>query len=900
MRWLMRLFRRERLERELESELRFHLEQQTRDLAATGIATDEARRLALASFGGLEPVKEAARDARGTRWLEDLGRDVHYSFRTMRRAKGLTAAVIVSLALGIGANGAIFSVIQALILRALPIANPDEVFFLNRTGFDEPNLLFSHPMLIRFKREMRHVGFAAMSSTASLQITTGQNVELTAGQLVSGDWFGLLGVGATVGRVLAPSDDEKLGGGAVAVLSHGAWTRFFARDPSVIGRTLRINGQPMTLVGVAAEGFAGLMVGQTVDVWAPLSIQHELRYYGNASNTNGDLARPWVSQDEVQWLTVIARAPLATRAAVLARMDTVYRQDLEERSASIADPVAREQAMREHIGLLSGARGLSSLRDTMSPALLVLMGAVGLLLVVACANLANLLLARSASRASEFAVRLSLGAARGRLVRQLITESVMPAGLGGVLGLVVAYWSGRALLRLASSTSRPIPLDLPLDWTFAAFGLGLSILTGLLFGLVPALRLSRVNVSSDLRSARRVIGAERARRFPASSLLVAAQVGLSLTLLIGAGLFVRTFQNLVATDLGFDREQVLSARFNPRLAGIDPPSLPRLYERLLTQARAIAGTRAAALATWGPVTGSNRTGCCIQIDGRPNQLGTAAAVREDFITEEYFDVLGAPIIRGRAFGTQDGPDAAQVAIVNAAFARKFFGDADPIGHAIGYGDPSNTIIGVVPDAKVDGPRGPEPAMVYYSLRQYPQAYGNNVYVRMANANESAREALRRAVTAADPNLAVREVVSLAELNERLMSRERLVSRLTGVFGLLAVAVACLGLYGTVSYSVSRRTNEIGIRLALGASQPMVRWMILRETLFLVLLGLLTGVALALPTMSLVGSLLYGLSPRDPSTIAFSMGLLLAIGFLAGAIPAWRASRVEPTAALRAD
>lgn len=698
MRWLTRLFRRERLERELESELHFHVEQQTRDLIAEGVDAAEARRLALASFGGLEPMKEAARDARGTRWFEDLARDVHYSFRTMRRAKGLTAAVIVSLALGIGANGAIFSVIQALILRPLPIASADDVSFLNRTGFEEPNLLFSHPMLLRFEREIPTVAFAAMSSTTSLQLTTGADVELTTGQLVSGDWFALLGVGAAAGRVLAASDDEKIGGGPVAVLSHGAWTRIFARDPTVVGRTIRINGLPMTVVGVAAEGFAGLMVGQAIDVWAPLAMQHDLRYFGNASNTNGDLAQPWVPQDAVQWLTLIARAPQTVRAAGLARIDAVYRQDLQERSASITDPVARDRAMREHVELLSGARGLSPLRDTMSRALLILMGAVGLLLLVACANLANLLLARSASRASEFAVRLSLGAGRGRLIRQLITESVMPACLGGLLGLVVAYWSGRALLRLASSTSRPIPLDLPLDWTFAAFGLGLALLTGMLFGLVPALRLSRVNVTSDLKSARRVIGAERARRFPASSLLVTAQVALSLTLLIGAVLFVRTFQNLVATDLGFDREEVLSARFNPRLAGIDPPSLPALYERLLTQAHAIPGARAAALAMSGPVTGSNRTGCCILIDGQPNELGAAASVREDFVTDEYFDVFGAPLLRGRAFGPQDDPDGAGVAIVNEAFVRRFFGDADPIGRRIGYGDPTNTIVGVVPNA----------------------------------------------------------------------------------------------------------------------------------------------------------------------------------------------------------
>ncbi len=897
MTWLHRLFARNRLERELDAELSFHVDRLAHDFVAAGLPPGEARRRALLRFGGIEPMKEAARDVRGTRWLEDAGRDVRYAFRMMRRAKGFTSAALLSLALGIGANAGVFSVIQALLLRPLPIARPNEIVFLNRTGFDEPNLRFSHPELQRLAGEIRDASFAGMSSAARMQLSAGNGAELVLGQLVTGTWFPLLGVRASAGRLLTPADDRTLGGSPVAVVSDAFWTRQFGRDPAIVGRSVQLNGVAVTIVGIAPPGFSGVTVAESIDLWLPVAMQQELRYQGNASINNADIRKPWVPQDGIEWLTIVARTPPAA-PRIAARIDDSYRRHLQQTVTSIQNPERRAYRLREHATLLPGARGLSPLRDEMSRALLVLMVTVALLLLVACANLANLLLARTSARSSEFAVRLALGAGRRRLAAQLLTESLTVALIAGVAAVAVAHWSGQALLALASSGPRTIPLDLPVDWQLLAFALGVSLATGLLFGLAPVRRLSRADVAADLKTARRATGTERTVLVPFSKVLVVAQVALSLALLVGAALFVRTFQNLMSVDAGFEREQVLSVRLDPRLAGFTEPQLPALYDRLIEHARLIPGARGAALALSGPVSGSARTSS-FAILGRPTRIADDSA-RVDFVTADYFTTVGTRLVRGRLFTDRDRDGAAPVAIVNEAMARHFFGKDDPIGNRIGDDNPDIEIVGVVRDARVDGPREVVPPMIYYPLAQRRGEYIRNLLVRLSGSAQRAPAEVRRAIAAADSNLAVREVVTLAQLSERTVSRERLVSSLTAVFGLLAVAVACLGLYGTVSYSVVRRTNEIGIRLALGASLGAVRWMVLRETLALIAAGACAGLALALTSLRAVGTLLYGLSPHDPVTLVSATLLVATVGVLAGAIPAWRASRIDPVTALRAE
>ena len=901
MRWLlMRIFRPGRVERELDAELRFHIDERAAALEREGKSPIEARRWALAEFGGLEPAKEQARDARGTRWMGDLAQDLRYTLRMMRRSPGFTIAAACSLAIGIGANAALFSVADALLLRPLAVARPGELSFLERTGYDEQILRFSHPLYLDLQRAVPAAELAAMTPPTRMQASVSGASELVLGQLVSGNWFDLLGVKAAQGHVLRSADAASAGRDSIAVISHGYWTRRFAASPAAVGSVIQVNGLPLTIIGVAPPSFTGVNVGLRVDIWAPVTLQHELRYAGNASIDDAEGSEPWLPQAGIEWLTLVVRTPAGVdQARVHASLDAVRQRAREARVAQVQDPERRTYLLREGLALLPGARGLSDLRNEFTAPLGVLMTTVAIVLLIGCINLASLLLARGAARAREFALRLSIGARRGRIVRQLLTESVALACLGGAAGLIVAHFGSQALLRLASSGASPIPLDAAVDWRLVAFTLAVSFITGIAFGVMPAIRLSRTDLVDAMKTGGRVAGAaERMGPFAVGKMLVVAQVALSLTLVTGAVLFLRTFQNLLGADSGFDRDRIVSARFDPRLARIAPEQLPALYERLLEEARRVPGVRLASLAMGGPVTGSWRVSGVVA-DSQPRLPGNQGSAREEYVGPDYFELMGMPLVAGRTFTPRDDARAPRVVVVNETAARRFFGDVNPIGHRIGYDSPAQwEIVGIIRDARIDGPRAPVPPMIYSSLKQVPDEFVRNLYVRVAGSADGVKPALARAVAAAEPALAVREVVTLAELTERGISRERLVSRLTGAFGLLAVLVACLGLYGTLSYSVTRRTNEIGVRLALGADPASVRWLVLRETLTLVVLGIGAGVVMILPAFAYLQSLLYGLSPRDPATIASAAAALIVMGVLAGLMPAIRASRVDPMSALR--
>jgi predicted permease len=898
MSWLKRLLGRAQLERELDAELRHHLDEEARRLEAEGLSREEARRRALAAFGGLDPIKEQTRDARGTRWLDDLGRDTRYALRLMRRSPVFTLAAVGSLAIGIGANTAIFSIIDALLLRALPVAAPAELYFLEKgTGQNEPNRRFSYPLLLEFQRSATMARFAAASAPASMQVSADGSPELTAGQLVSGDWFDVLGLQPQVGRLISAADDTGEGR-PVVVLSDAYWTRRFGRDRSVIGKTLRVNGAAVTVAGVAPPKFDGLIVGSPMRLWAPTALQHALRSYSNASSNNADTRQPWIGQDGVQWLTVVARLPdPAARGAVEASLAGPLRQSIKTVFGDAPSDIL-ERRLRERVWLVPGALGLSPMRDSFSGALRVLMATVALVLLVACANLASLLLARNTARTRELTLRLAIGARRGRLVRQLLTESLMLALLGGAAGLAFARWAAPILPRLAlSAPPTSMPLDLPLDGRLLGFSLGVSVLTGLLFGLAPAWRWSRADLQDALRSSGRVMGGSH--RF--SRGLVVVQVAVALVLLVGALLFVKTLRNYLSLDAGFDREHVITARIDPRLAAIDEARLPALSDRLLEEARRIPGVRAATLATQGHATGSQRISG-ISAQGYEAKPGEETSVQEDYVGPTYFTTVAIPLRRGRDFTDRDAMGAPEVAIINEAMARRYFPGKDPVGQRFGYSSDrlQFEVVGVAADALINGLRDAVPAMAYYPLRQNPRESVRNVYVRGSGPPEATRAALRAAIKAADPNLAVREVVTLEELASRSVARERLISSLVGAFGILAVVVACLGLYGTMSYAVERRTNEIGVRLALGASPALVRWLVLRESCGLVALGCAAGLIAVLPLQRFVQTLLFGLSPRDPITLAGATAALVVVSLLASLAPAWRASRVDPLQALRSE
>ena len=911
MNWIWRLCHRDRLERQLDAELRFHVDQEAKRLVATGLPPDDATRVAMATFGGIEPIKESARDARGTRWLEDVGHDLRYAGRAMRRHKAFTVAAVSSLAIGIGANTAVFGVVNALLIRPLPMHAPREVSYVTRIGpaaagqRTAVNARFSYRALERYRDGVRpaHGSLAAMSSAVRMQLTMAatrgdDGAELVLGQLVTGDWFSVLGVGAQAGRVFTPADDAAIGGQPVAVVSDAYWTRRFARDPSILGATIRLNGYPVTIVGVAAPQFDGFIVGDPVDVWMPTGLQQQVRYAANADISDADASKPWRAQDGVSWLMLVARIPPpSTRAAGATAVDLAFRRDVEARAATIRDPQQRAYILQTHITLADGSRGTSSLREDFGAAIIVLMATVALVLLVACANLANLLMARGAARSREFAVRLSLGARRGRLVRQLLTESLALSTLGGGVSVLFAHAGSQVLLQMASDGPAPLRLDVSLDWPLLAFAIAASIGTGVLFGVMPALRFSRADVHDAIKSGGRVVASSGGPSL--ARLLVVAQVALSFALLVGALLFVRTLHNLLTIDPGFEASHLVTARFDPRMAGYTPATMASLRERLLTGARAIHGAQSAAVAMCGTLANCHSVSD-IDVPGRQRGVGNDADVQEDYVNAGYFPALAMTFISGRNFLDTDTTQSPPVAIVNEAMARHFFGDVSPIGKYFTEDGAKCEIVGVVRDSRINGLRETPPRMAFYPYSQHPQTPMRNLYLRLGGDVQVASQQLRAVIREADRGIAVREVVTLAELEERSIARERLVSTLTSAFGLLAVAVACLGLYAMVWYSVVRRRNEIGIRLALGASPASVRWLVLRETIILVAVGIAVGAAVTIPSLRFIGALLYGLSTRDPIALASAALLLSLVATLSGVGPAWRASRVDPALALRID
>jgi predicted permease len=896
MSWLGRLFRRERLERELDKELQFHVEERAAELRRNGASSEEARRRALAEFGGVEPIKEQARDARGTQWISDIGQDVRYALRMLRSNKGFTFAAVLSLALGIGANASVFRVINDLILRPLAVEQPNQLFILesSATGIS----LFSHPAYLDLAAAAPAARLAVMTRPSNMQVTIDGSAELGSTTLVSRSFFDVLGIAPQEGRVFSAAEEQAAA--PVAVISDGYWTRQFARRPVAIGSTILVNNAPHTIIGVAPPTFTGVNVGSPADIWLPVTAQHGVHYQSNSSSKNGRDDEPWVPQREISWLAIMGRYPASGAGSIPAALSSRYTQLVAESAKAIENPDRRERALTDHLVIRSGARGFSDTRERATPALTVLMGMVGLVLLVACANLANLLLARGAARAREFSLRLSIGARRGRLIRQLLTESLTLAAIGGAAGLALAFWGAAALTKLMAQGRAPSDLGGSMDWRVTTFGLGVTLITGLAFGLLPALRLSRPEMVDAMKSGGRVVGTGRRGRLPLVKSLVAVQVAVSLLLLAGAMLFFQTFRNYVKVDAGYDRDHVVSARFDTRLAGFTQDELPGLYARLLDASARIPGVRSATLGQVGPSTGS-ATMSTLVIDGYTPGPTEDVIANEEYVGPGYFSTLGMHLLAGRDFAPSDDATSRHVVIINETMAKRFFDKKNPVGLGLGYDVASeNEIIGIVADARANGLRRDVPPLMYSPLAQHPDGYARNLYVRADGAIAPVTASLRDAIKRVAPGLAIREIVTLGELTERTVASERTVSDLTALFGLLGVAVASLGLYGTIAYSVARRTNEIGVRLALGASPSGVRWMVVQETLWLVAAGVVAGVLLMLPLSRLLESVLFGVTGHDPRTLLLASIAVMAVGALAGLIPAFRASRVNPTSALRAD
>jgi predicted permease len=937
---LLSLFRKRQLDARLDEELRFHLEMQAHELEARGMSREAARREARAALAAdgpgwsVESLKEELRARRGVPALEILGQDLRYAARMMRKSPGFTAVALLSLALGIGTNSAIFSVVNALLLRSLPVPDADQLMVLQRhEGNGEvPN--FSYPayrqladsaavcsgvvaVTFEFAAVVRPALAFAQGGAGG---AAGGEVETASAELVSGNLFSALGIAAAAGRTFTAAEDDVPGAHPVAVLGYGYWERRFGRDPGVVGQTLAVDGVPVTVVGVAPRGFNGAFVDGAPDVYLPITMRELVRYHRN-THTDGpeEETRPIWNQVNVHWLRLLARRrPGVSVAQAGAVLRVIFERTKQAQLATHPDPEARRRIAAQTLVLEPGARGMANWREELTRPLLVLTGAAGLVLLIACTNLASLLLARADRRKQEMAVRLGIGAGQGRLLRQLLTESLLLSGLGGALGLLFAAWGSRLLLALVSSRGAPVRLDVALDARQLVVAAATALLTGIGFGLVPALQATRVDLVASLKEGARAALSGRAgsaagpggaaggrngwrRLLPLGPALVAAQIALSLLLLIGAGLFVRSLQNLVRVDPGFARDRLLMAEVNTGQLAADEAHLAALYDRLVERLEEIPGVRAASLSQFR-LLASGSSASDIELPGSPQVPGHPRLAHMSVVTAHYFAATGMPLLRGRAFSPRDGKGAPQVAIVNEALVRSFFPRRSGLGERFGFevatpGD--HEIIGVVRDAKYNDLAEKTPPMIYLPVTQNPDALRDLELRTAATAGEAATvRALRRAVAEVEPKLAVANVVNIGEQLDRSLARERAVARLTGFFGGLALLLSAIGLYGVMSYGVARRTGEIGLRMALGAPRGRVLAMVMGETARVIAVGVAAGLAAALATTRLAASQLYGLGAFDPATVVVAGLVLAAVALLAGFLPARRAADTSPMTALR--
>jgi predicted permease len=886
---------------DIDRELRFHIDERTDELIASGMAPDEARRQARLELGGVMQTKEAVRDLGPWSIANGLLQDCRLAFRTLCATPIVTAVAILSLALGIGANTAMFSLVNSLMLRALPVRDPARLVLLKSRepeGYPEWSYVFWSE--IRRRPQLFETS-AAWSPTARANFTVAGVTSKADGFLASGSFFDTLGVTALVGRTFSEADDRRGGGsdGPVAVISHRFWLRHFDGAATAIGRTVTLENVPFTVVGVMPPEFFGADVGRTFDVIVPLNTEPMV------SRNESRLALPGTP-----FLNIVARLkPDQTLDAATEGVRGVRQQILAATLPPDWPKNAQDEYRARVLRLTPAATGDSSVRERYQQPLLTIMVVVVLVLVIACANIANLLLARGIARRHELSLRLALGASRWRLVRQLFTESAVLAGTGAGLGIVLAAWGSRFLLSQISTEVRPVFLDLSMDRHVLLFTIGVAIATALLFGVAPALQASSVAPMEAMKDHATRHSSAGGRRGGLASGLVVAQVALSLMLVVAAGLFVRTFASLATRPLGFDRDRVLVAAVNAHSAAIDPSQRQAFYERARQAVGALPGVASAAVSYDTPPVTMISIIPINSISGGATLLGMERMSAVNFVSPGWFSTFGTRVTTGRDVADRDRGGAPRVALANQAFARKFLNGASPLGHTIAStaGSPpaplSIEIIGVVEDAVFGSLRAPVHPMLYLPMAQTDWLPPNAVaQMDLSVRSEGTPSALlARTVTAAirdvNPNLVVTSR-SLTDQVNATLTQERVVAMLSGFFGALALLLAGLGLYGVTSYAVSRRRTEIGIRMALGAAPASVVRLVLSRVTGLVAMGVAVGAGISLWASKFVAALLYGLEPGDPVTLIGAVLVLGAVGAAAGWLPAFRASRIDPAEVLR--
>lgn len=836
--------------------------------------------------------------------METLFKDIQYGLRGLLKRRGFTAVALITLALGIGANTAIFTLINAVVLKQLPVTNPEELILFNDSASEGTRNLdgdiragrwdhFSYASYRYFREHdpsfQELSAFRSGESRISVRRIDGQPGEAperASGHLVSGNYFAVLGKNAMQGRVLTNEDDSPAAQPA-AVISHGYWKQKLNSDPQIVGRNILLNTTVFTIVGVMPPEFFGTRVRRSPDYWLPLAFQPQI-----------ELRKSFIDDKNVYWLNLIGRLKSGVQIEqAQAGVNVELHQFLTEQAGSQLSDDNRLAIQNSYVTLAPGGRGLSGLRSFYSQALRMLMVIVILVLLIACANVGNLLLSRTAGRQAEISLRQALGASRGRLVRQLLTESLLLAMIGGVAGVLLAQWGVSLLVARLAATS---PLDVKPDASVLLFTLGISVVSGVLFGIAPAIRATKTDLTSALKEKS---AQGRKSRFNLGSALVVAQVAVSLILLVGAGLFARSLIKLQQEDLGFNRDNVLLASVDTRLAGYKPAELSAVYRQLYDRLSTLPNVRSATIASTSPMSGSS-TNSTITVRGYTPNKGENMAVDDMLIGPNFAETLGVPLLLGREIGLQDTSASARVAVVNQAFARAFYQDQNPIGRRLTFEDDSDKddfeIVGVIGDAKYDSAKEKAERTVYRPIFQVQdQLAFNNVFeLRTVGDPLSLSGEVRAAITQVDSKLPILNFTSLRVQTDEALKQERLIAQLVSFFGLLALLLSCVGLYGIMAHAVVRRTNEIGIRMALGAERRDIAWMVLKESLLLVACGLAVGLPASWAASQLISNQLFGLTPSDPLTLLTAVTLLSLVAALAGYLPARRASRVDPLVALR--
>jgi len=867
-----------------------------------GMPRAEAERRARMEFDGVTQTKEKVREARRGAALETFWRDLSYGWRTLRKSPGFAVVAVVTLALGIGANSAIFSLVDAVILRLLPVDHPEQLVLLTdpaASGVDVETqesgvrTILSYPEFVELRRGNRVFSglTAAGSPILDIDLSPEERGAATSvrarGQLVAGEYFEVLGVRAALGRVFTALEERNAS--PVAVVSYDFWRRELDGSPAALGSSVRAGRGVFQIVGVAPPDFHGITVGSDVNIWFPITTQPQVLP-----------GRDYLKPADTLWLQVMGRlSPGISIKAAQAGINVTFQQYLRTRPAASLIDARRTGKPNESIELRAGARGASPLRDRFSDPLLLLMGMVGVVMLIACANLANLMLARANGREREIGARLALGASRTRLIRQLLTESLVVAGLGGVLGILLGAVGSRLLVALVSTGMSDLWMDLPRDTHVLLFTAGISILTGLAFGLAPAIRASRVDIARAMGASARGSTGEKGRT-RTGRILVIAQVALSLVLLTGAALFVRSLRNIFIQPVGYDRSHLMLAGID--IAGADRARRPALYEALRERLRQIPGVRDVSLSNNG-LFGDGDSGDRLTIEGSPEKNPDEMHTRWTEVGADYFKTLGVPMRLGREISADDAARAAQVCVINEAFLKRYYPDGGAIGRHITDEYPTTRetfeIIGVVADVKEHSTRE-EPRPRFYSNVAHPIGTLNGLAMLLRTSGNDAAVAsgIRQAVREVDRSLPLEEIRTVSQQIERRLIVERLLAELAAFFSAVALFMAAIGLYGVISYSTSQRRGEIGIRMALGASGRSVMGMVLAQTFGMVAIGVMVGVPCALAVGRLFASRLYGLKASDPWSMAMGLSVVLAAALLAGYVPALRASRIDPVVSLR--